>query len=53
MFPAISRQCLNQRVGSTQQLENEALIWQTNRNAAATKICGPFTTKKARDKLKT
>ena len=51
-FSALSRQCLNRRIGSAQQLEAEALIWQAHRNAAATKICWSFTTEKARDKLK-
>ena len=50
-FSALSRQCLNQRIGSAQQLEEEALIWQAHRNAAATKICWSFTTEKVRDKL--
>ena len=50
-FSALSRQCLDQRNGSAQQLEEEALIWQVHRNAAATKN-ESFTTKKARDILK-
>ena len=50
-FSALSRQCLDRRLGSAQQLEEEALIWQVHRNAAATKN-ESFTTKKARDILK-
>ena len=51
-FSALSRQCLDRRLGSAQQLEEEALIWQAHRNAAATKVNWSFTTKKARDTLK-
>ena len=50
-FSALSHQCLNRRIGSAQQLEGEALIWQAHRNAAATKICWSFTSEKAHDKL--
>ena len=51
-FAALARQCLDRRIGSAQQLEQEALIWQANRNAAAIKVNWSFTTEKARDKLK-
>ena len=51
-FSALSRQCLDRRLGSAQQLEEEALIWQAHRNAAATKVNWSFTTEKARDTLK-
>ena len=51
-FSALSRQCLDRRIGSQQQLEEEALCWQANRNAAAVKVNWSFTTEKARDKLK-
>ena len=51
-FSALSRQCLDRRLGSAQQLEEEALIWQARRNAAATKVNWSFTTEKARDTLK-
>ena len=51
-FSALSRQCLDRRIGSQQRLEEEALIWQANRNAAATKVNWSFTTEKARDTLK-
>ena len=51
-FSALSRQCLDRRIGSQQQLEEEALCWQANRNAAAVNVNWSFTTEKARDKLK-
>lgn len=51
-FSALSRQCLDRRIGSAHQLEEEALIWQARRNAAATKVNWSFTTEKARDTLK-
>jgi len=51
-FSALSRQCLDRRIGSQQQLEAEALAWEATRNAAAVKVNWSFTTEKARDKLK-
>ncbi len=51
-FSALSRQCLDRRIGSAQQLEEEALIWQAHRKAAATKVNQSFTTEKARNTLK-
>ncbi|MDJ0367644.1 transposase [Hymenobacter sp. H14-R3] len=51
-FAALSRQCLDQRSGTQQRLEHEALAWQAKRNAAATKLSWSFPTEKARDKLK-
>ena len=51
-FAALSRQCLDQRIGTQQRLEAEALAWQAKRNAAAVKVNWSFTTEKARDKLK-
>ena len=51
-FAALSRQCLDQRIGTQQRLEQEALAWQAKRNAAAIKVHWSFTTEKARDKLK-
>ena len=51
-FSALSRQCLDRRIGSAQQPEEEALIWQAHRKAAATKVNRSFTTGKARDTLK-
>ena len=51
-FSALSRQCLDRRIGTQQRLEQEALVWEANRNAAATKVNWSFTTENARDKLK-
>ncbi len=51
-FAALSRQCLDRRIGSLQRLEEEARLWEANRNAAAVKVNWSFTTEKARDKLK-
>ena len=51
-FPAFSRQCLDWRLGSARQREEEALIWQAHRNAAATRVNRSFVTEKARDTLK-
>lgn len=51
-FSALSRQCLDRRISSQQQLEQEALAWQANRNAAAIKVNWSFTTEKARSTLK-
>jgi hypothetical protein len=51
-FAALSRQCLDRRIGCPQQLEQEALAWQAKRNEAAVKINWSFTTEKAREKLK-
>ena len=51
-FAALSCQCLDRRIGTQERLEAEALAWEANRNAAATKVNGSSTTEKARDKLK-
>ncbi len=51
-FSALSRQCLDRRIGSQQVLEQEVLLWVAKRNAAAVKVNWSFTTEKARDKLK-
>ena len=51
-FSALSRQCLDRRIGSAHQLEEEVLIWQAHRNDAATKVNWSFTTEKACDTLK-
>ena len=51
-FAALSRQCLDQRIGTQERLEAEALAWEAKRNAAAVKVNWSFTTEKARDKLK-
>lgn len=51
-FSAISRQCLDRRIGDMQTLEKEALIWQEHRNKKATKVNWSFVTEDARIKLK-
>ena len=51
-FSALSRQYLDRRIGTQERLEQEALVWEANRNAAATKVNWSFTTENARDKLK-
>ena len=51
-FSALSRQCLDRRIGNQQLLEQEVLSWEANRNAAAIKVNWSFTTENARDKLK-
>ena len=51
-FSALSRQCLDRRIGCPQQLEAQALMWQDKRNAEAVKVNWSFTTEKARKKLK-
>ena len=37
-FSALSRQCLDRRIGTQQRLEEEALCWEAKRNAAAVKV---------------
>ena len=51
-FAALSRQCLDRRIGTQERLEAEALAWEATRNAAAVKVNWSFTTENARDKLK-
>ena len=51
-FAALSRQCLDQRIGTQERLEQEASAWEAKRNAAAIKVSWSFNTEKARDKLK-
>ena len=51
-FSALSRQCLDRRIGSQSFLESEVLIWERRRNEKAIKVSGSFTTDKARVTLK-
>ena len=51
-FSALSRQSLDRRLGSAQQLEEEALIWQAHRDAAATKVNWSFTTEETHNILR-
>ena len=48
----LSRQCLDRRIGSQQELEQEVRAWQEARNRDATRIDWQFTTAEARSKLK-
>jgi len=48
----LSRQCLDRRIGSQHELEQEVAAWQEARNQAAPPINWRFTTTEARIKLK-
>jgi len=48
----LSRQCLNRRIGSRDELLCEVAAWQTRRNACIVRINWRFTTDDARIKLK-
>jgi len=48
----MARQCLAERMGSTERLESEALAWAEKRNAKEAKVDWRFTTVDARIKLK-
>lgn len=47
----LSRQCLQERVGSQQNLERHIQAWQERRNTTATRVNWHFTTQNARTKL--
>lgn len=51
-FSALSRQCLNRRIGSKEQLLKEIRAWEKDRNAATVKCTWRFKTEDARIKLK-
>ena len=51
-FSALSRQCLDRRIGSQSFLESEVLTWERRRNEKAIKVSWSFTTDKARVTLK-
>jgi len=48
----LSRQCVNRRIGSRDELEREVAAWQAQRNARIVRINWRFTTDDARIKLK-
>ena len=48
----LSRQCVNRRIGSRDELEHEVAAWQAQRNARIVRINWRFTTEDARIKLK-
>ncbi|WP_026262283.1 IS630 family transposase [Spirosoma panaciterrae] len=50
-FSALSRQCLNRRIPTQDELEKHVLIWSEERNQKQVKITWQFTVDKARDTL--
>ncbi len=48
----LSRQCLNRRIGSAEELRAETAAWQAERNQSASKVRWQFTTADARRKLR-
>jgi hypothetical protein len=50
-FSALSRQCLDRRFNSIEQLKNEVIAWQTKRNSQNITIHWSFTVDLARDKF--
>ena len=51
-FSVLTRQCLDRRIGSRAELEQEVAAWQTKRHERAVGINWRFTTADARTKLK-
>jgi hypothetical protein len=51
-FSALNRQCLSRRIASLEELQQQVLCWQQQRNAAAITINWRFSTTDARIKLK-
>lgn len=51
-FSALSRQCLNRRIGTQERLIQEVKAWECARNAASIQCDWRFTTSDARIKLK-
>jgi hypothetical protein len=49
---ALSRQCLDRRIGDAEILEREAKAWEEERNQKKIMIHWRFTTINAREKLK-
>lgn len=52
-FSALSRQCLDRRIATMEQMQEEVKAWVEKRNELAIKINWSFTTSQARDKMKT
>lgn len=50
-FAALSKQCLDRRIGSIKELEEEVKIWTALRNKQAVKIKWEFTKEAAREKF--
>jgi DDE superfamily endonuclease len=51
-FSVLSRQCLDRRIGSLEELRSEIKAWQQKRNQASKAVDWQFTTAQARTKLK-
>jgi len=51
-FSALSKQCLDRRIGNIDILKKEVMTWVKNRNRNKTKIHWQFTNTKARNKFK-
>ena len=51
-FSALSRQCLNRRIGSIEELTREVKAWERDRNEALVRCNWRFRTEDARIKLK-
>jgi len=50
-FSALSRQCLNRRIGNIEELEKQIMPWIEERNEKQIKISWNFTVQKARDQM--
>lgn len=50
-FAALSKQCLDRRIGSIEELKREVEIWTEERNKRAVKIHWEFTKEAAREKF--
>ena len=50
-FSALSRQCLNRRIGNIETLEKEAGSWEQDRNRIKASVRWQFTKNKAREKF--
>jgi hypothetical protein len=48
----LTRQCLDRRLGSAEQLHGELAAWQADRNAEGSRVVWRFTTAEARIKLR-
>jgi hypothetical protein len=48
----LTRQCLNRRIASAEELERESAAWEGQRNAEASVVKWRFTTTDARIRLK-
>jgi hypothetical protein len=51
-FSVLQSQCLDRRIGSSEALQQEVAVWQTQRNQEAIGADWKFTTENAREKLR-